>query len=744
VGDVLAALGLLDGDQPVCPGCRESDGSSVAIVKNGLKCSHDRCSGKGYAAGFRTTIDIVQEAQGLDAPGALGWLRETFPDAGIEPPHAPRKASPAPKKHAPRPAQTSKAPENDQEHAPAGAHDWQAELKIDRHGPRKNLHNVALILSRDDGWPGCLAYDEFADRLTLLQRPPSHEGLRGEAFPRAWRDTDDGLVALWLQKTWDIEAGPELVALAATTVACRNRIHPVREYLESVTWDGKPRLATWLHDYLGARQTAYSAAVGACALRASVARIFRPGCKADTMLVLQGGQGTYKSSALRVLYSPRFFTDDLADFGSKDAAMQLRGAWCIEVAELAGLGRAEVERVKAFISRAVERYRSAYGRHVQEQPRQCVFIGTTNADTYLKDETGNRRFWPIACGAVGPIDRDGLARDRDQLWAEAVAEFRSGARWHLDPIEDAAALKQATAAQEHVRERDAWEALIQRYISKEQPVFVTTGDLLNRVGVDPSRWGVSEQRRAGAIIRGLGWIRRQRGGAGEKEWGYTAPYLAGNTPGTDAPPPGTDGRGAPGGIGATGGGITAENGSGTDGTERTGVFLECPTHTPPAPDAPPLASERAASCRPSETIGSIGAIGAYSENQQASASPMAPMQAPGTDAPPAGASPPPPPATPSPTGAPLGAAALARMNTDKLTDLIRSLPPGAPEASAVLAEADYRLAHDGPKCPVPTSPEWDDLVAAVAAVAASRPSPLDAPAELEELFFPVASPEGQT
>jgi predicted P-loop ATPase len=328
-------------------------------------------------------------------------------------------------------------------------------------------------------------------------------------------------------------------------VATENSVHPVREYLEGLTWDGKPRLETWLHDYMGARQTAYSAAVGGCSLRASVARIFRPGCKADTMPVLQGGQGTYKSSALRVLYSPRFFTDDLADFGSKDAAMQLRGAWCIEVAELAGMGRAEVERVKAFVSRAVERYRSAYGRHVQEQPRQCAFWGSTNADSYLKDETGNRRFWPVAVGVDSPIDLDGLARDRDQLWAEAVATFRAGQRWHLDPIEDEKALRQATAAQEFVRERDAWEACILAYIEKEHPQFVTSGDLLTACGVERSRWGLAEQRRVSAIIRGLGWQKRQRRIGGGVLTGHIPPYL-GTPPEQETSampgPQGADGR----------------------------------------------------------------------------------------------------------------------------------------------------------------------------------------------------------
>jgi len=414
---------------------------------------------------------------------------------------------------------------------PAEGPSWKKELHYDRHRLRKNLHNVALLLTHAEGWAGCLAYDEFADRLTMLTCPPSHDGLLGETWPRPWRDADDILVALWLQRSWEIEASPDLVGHAVTAVAARHRIHPVRDYLEGLRWDGQRRLSTWLSTYLGARQTAYVAAVGTCTLRAAVARIYQPGCKVDTMLVLQGEQSAYKSTAIRVLCGERWFTDDLADFGSKDAAMQLRGAWFLEVAELAGMGRAEVERVKAFFSRAVERYRSAYGRHVQEQPRQCVFFGTTNADTYLKDETGNRRFWPVACAVVAGIDLPGLARDRDQLWAEAVADFKTGQRWHLDRVEDEKELREATAAQESVRERDPWESLVQRYLAREQPTFVTSGDLLRVCEIEPSRWGVGEQRRVGAIIRGLGWTRGRRGTGNEKEWGYTRPYLGADPPG---------------------------------------------------------------------------------------------------------------------------------------------------------------------------------------------------------------------
>jgi hypothetical protein len=410
--------------------------------------------------------------------------------------------------------------------APGSGDDWRTGLQVDRTGYRKNLANVALLLSHEPSWAGCLAYDEFSDRLCLLRCPPSHTTLPAERWPRAWRDADDVRVALWLQREWRIEAGPELVAQAVVAVGHDQRVHPVRDYLHGLTWDGQPRLERWLTTYLGVRETVYSHTIGAMMLRAAVARVVTPGCKVDTMLVLQGEQGIGKSTAVKLLCGADWFTDDLADFGSKDAAMQLRGTWFLEIAELGAMARAEVERVKIFVSRSKERYRSAYGRHVQDQPRQCVFFGTTNAETYLRDETGNRRFWPVLCGAVQGIDLDGLARDRDQLWAEATAQVHAGLRWHLDPRQDVEALRQAKAAQSAVQERDAWENLICAYAAGKERVFLEA-IFAEALGLKPERWGRSEQMRVAAILRRAGWSRHHlRTESGERVWAYLAPQPA--------------------------------------------------------------------------------------------------------------------------------------------------------------------------------------------------------------------------
>jgi predicted P-loop ATPase len=248
-----------------------------------------------------------------------------------------------------------------------------------------------------------------------------------------WTDHEDRLAAEWLQRQ-GILVSVDVAGQAVQTAARDHPFHPVRTYLNGLQWDGVERVDRWLSTYLGADDTEYSRAVGSRWLISAVARIFRPGAKADCCLILEGPQGIRKSTALRTI-AGEYFTDELADLGSKDAAMQTRGVWIIELSELDNLSHAEVARIKAFMSRTTDRFRPPYGMRLVESPRQCVFAGTVNHGTYLRDETGGRRFWPVVCGC---IDIDTLARDRDQLWAETKIRFvywiiklRHGKRGHF-------------------------------------------------------------------------------------------------------------------------------------------------------------------------------------------------------------------------------------------------------------------------------------------------------------------------
>jgi predicted P-loop ATPase len=242
-----------------------------------------------------------------------------------------------------------------------------------------------------------------------------------------------------------------------------------------------------------------------------VARVYDPGCKADHMPVLEGEQGIMKSSACRVLGGD-FFDDNLPDVsGGKDVQLYLRGKWLIEVAEMHAMSRVETTQLKSFITRQEERYRPPYGRMEVIEPRQCVFIGTTNKETYLRDETGGRRFWPVKAGT---IRIDDLVRDRDQLLGEAVARFRKGTSWWPDRDfeRDVIAPEQAERY-----ESDAWQEPISRYLERKERV--TVGEIaVHALGFETARIGTTDQRRIGAVLKVLKWTQGSRGHGGIRYW----------------------------------------------------------------------------------------------------------------------------------------------------------------------------------------------------------------------------------
>lgn len=413
---------------------------------------------------------------------------------------------------------------------------WFGQLRTSPDGtPERNEANVITALSNDEAFAGALVFDEFRQEI-IVNRPLPWDDQA--PVPRPWSDADDVRCAEWLQRR-EINVAPAIVARSVGAVARDVRVHPVREYLTGLQWDGTRRLEGWAVTHLGAADNRLNRAFGSLWMISAIARIMAPGAKVDHMLILEGPQGAKKSTALKILAGADWFTDELAEIGSKDAAQQMRGVWIIEIAELDAIGRAEVSRIKSFLTRTIDRYRPPYERYVIDVPRQCVFAGSVNPDTYLRDETGNRRFWPIRCGQ---IDLEALQRDRDQLWAEAMALYRQGAIWWLD---DPELIAMARAEQEERYQSDAWDGLIDRWlafdkervnygygayddwreveVARAEPLSdVSVAEVLrNAIGIEPGRWTRADQMRVTAYLKARGWTRYQtRVGSAGREWRY--------------------------------------------------------------------------------------------------------------------------------------------------------------------------------------------------------------------------------
>jgi putative DNA primase/helicase len=393
---------------------------------------------------------------------------------------------------------------------------WKAELDLNKDKePRKNLFNACVALREHPALGGKLAYDEFSG-CTVAREPLPWD----DRSPRPWTEFDDLKATEWLQAPEvGILVGSAITREAVHSVAHERRFHPVLEYLEGLEWDGEERLSNWLTAYLGVPHSPLADAFGRKFLISAVARVYRPGCKVDHALILEGPQGILKSSALRALVGDDWFTDQIADLGTKDSCQDLRGKWLVELSELSAIRQGEVEKVKAFFSRQFDHYRPSYGRRSGDVPRQTVFVGTTNDSEYLSDPTGGRRFWPVTCTKPDP---DAIACDRDQLWAEAVAAYHAGEQWWLEDDE----LREAARQEQELRRvEDPWESIIADWLDKPSarpdetgtraPLTLVNGEvtmarILDHAIVKPAeRQTKSDQMRVGKILTLLGWKKRK-------------------------------------------------------------------------------------------------------------------------------------------------------------------------------------------------------------------------------------------
>lgn len=415
---------------------------------------------------------------------------------------------------------------------------WEATLHVDGYGNvKRSLANVLTILSSHPEWVGVLAYDAFADAVVTKLTPPVRiQDKPTNHGPGEWTEADSVRTAAWLAESYRIDVGVLTVEQAVPAIARKNIVHPVRDYLRSLRWDATQRLPSMLVTYLGAEKNAYTEAIGTKWMLSAVARVMNPGCKADHLLVLEGEQGTGKSTALKTL-AGQWFTDTGVVLGDKDSYQNLRRVWIYEFGELSSIRSAkDVERVKGFISSASDRYRPSFGRRAIDFPRQCVFAGSTNEGTYLADRTGNRRFWPVK---TGHIDLVGLERDRNQLWAEAVARYESRETWHVDSLELVAECRERQEEREQI---DPWVQFAVEWLANPTirddeglgrglgyPVCIplqtkdgiTTTDLLvGAIGMKRDRIDRAAETRAGQVLKHLGWERRQVRNGSVRVWRY--------------------------------------------------------------------------------------------------------------------------------------------------------------------------------------------------------------------------------
>lgn len=389
-------------------------------------------------------------------------------------------------------------------------HAWAKNLLLSASGAPKPLLANAITALRDcPSWQGALSYDAFSMQTVLERAPPWEMDVEWDV--RAWTPQDDLLAADWMQRQ-SIGINVATMAQAVEAVARDRQCHPVIDYLDGLQHDGEIRSKGWLTKYLGADQSPYHDQVGRAMLVAAVARIYDPGCKVDTVPILEGPQGARKSTAIKALFDP-WFTDEIADLASKDSAMQTRGVWGIEISELDAMSRTEVSRIKAFLSRTTDRFRPPYGNRIIESHRTCVFWGSTNSDDYLKDATGGRRFWPIK---VRKIDVDGLLRDRDQLWAEAKKLYDAGVHWWLTGAD---VMREAEDQQRDRYVGDPWDAAIERYVRDELDVTVEKV-LRDGLGIDLVRCTQIEMNRVARSLRTLGYVRHQRRSGDKRLWVY--------------------------------------------------------------------------------------------------------------------------------------------------------------------------------------------------------------------------------
>lgn len=397
---------------------------------------------------------------------------------------------------------------------------------------------VIAALNRAAELRDSVAYDEMRNTVVWRRAPPWPYGRAGEVG-----SADALLLGQWMCDTWGLPAiSTAALQESLVTVAHGHRFHPVRDELQATPWDGKSRIDKWLVHVLGVppaelppRLVEYLCLVGRYWLLGMVYRVMKPGCKFDYCPVLEGSGGLRKSTLVEVLASTPYYSDTPFQVGQgKEGPEQVQGCMLYEIAELTNFRKAEVDAIKAFISSKVDRYRVAYGTTVESFPRQCVLVGTTNEDTYLRDRTGNRRFWPIPVRKQ--INTDWVAKYRTQLLAEAYALYQQGERYTPTPEEEERLFHpmQESRLVETVVESELLAVLTRApnpnasgpmSIVHREATFLTISQLVQALGQDAGKAPAGLQAQVSAWMKHQGWARDKKQINGVRAWGFVRPAV---------------------------------------------------------------------------------------------------------------------------------------------------------------------------------------------------------------------------
>jgi predicted P-loop ATPase len=395
-------------------------------------------------------------------------------------------------------------------------------LKRNKEGrPYASKLNVRTVLTILPMFAESFRMNELTNEIEVTKEKPWH-ALTPPA-PCAsglWIPEDNTRLEMFIDRWLDFRPSEQQVIAVVTELAQLQSYHPVRVRLRSLEWDGARRIDSWLPAYLGAADTNYTRLVGRLWLIAAVARVMQPGCKCDYSLILQGKQGVGKSSVFAILaLNTEWHTESVFDLANKDAVLQVERAWIVDFSELDVLRRVEMNRAKSFLTARFDSIRRPYAKTVVRIPRQCIFGGTTNSDTFVRDETGGRRFWPVP---IHSVNFEALERDAPQLWAEAVCAFDEGAKWHPTREEEARFI---LPAQQSIQVTDEWDEPVTAYLDRIGPsADVTTTEIVEEVlRLSPATTPVGTHKRIAGIFRQDGRERVKGRRGGRVVWVFRVP-----------------------------------------------------------------------------------------------------------------------------------------------------------------------------------------------------------------------------